>query len=230
MKLPDGRLFVVMRTATGSPYWSVSGNQGETWTPPRPLLRKDGGEPLLHPLSPCPIYDIGGESAGSGRYALFIHNHDGHYKDVRPGRHRLQHRRPSTWPPATTRPTLTNRSGSTSPSCSWITKASHLANPERPAGWIWLFTPALPSETARPSSGIPNASSSSWAASSATIGSPRNDAGGVSRTARKGARRRRRPRGPGGSAGPRRGGPDRPRGRGRPLRPAAPGSTGRSAG
>jgi hypothetical protein len=85
VKLPDGRLFVVMRTASGSPFWSVSGDQGETWAPTRRLLRKDGGAPLLHPLSPCPIYDVGGNTAGSGRYALFIHNNDGHYKDYGPG-------------------------------------------------------------------------------------------------------------------------------------------------
>ena len=84
VKLPDGRLFVVMRTAAGSPYWSQSSDGGETWTAPRVLLRKDGGAPLLHPLSPCPIYDVGGEAAGSGKYALFIHNHDGHYKGYKP--------------------------------------------------------------------------------------------------------------------------------------------------
>jgi hypothetical protein len=84
VKLPDGRLFVVMRTAAGSPYWSQSRDGGETWDAPRVLLRKDGGAPLLHPLSPCPIYDVGGEAAGSGRYALFVHNHDGHYKTYGP--------------------------------------------------------------------------------------------------------------------------------------------------
>jgi hypothetical protein len=93
VKLPDGRLFVVMRTATGSPFWSVSADGGETWARPRRLLRKDGGEPLLHPLSPCPIYDIGGNTAGSGRYALFIHNHDGHYKGYGPSDTSF-HRRP----------------------------------------------------------------------------------------------------------------------------------------
>lgn len=93
VKLPDGRLFVVMRTATGSPYWSQSRDQGETWAPPRTLLRKDGGAPLLHPLSPCPIYDVGGNTAGSGRYALFIHNHDGHYGGYGPSDTGF-HRRP----------------------------------------------------------------------------------------------------------------------------------------
>ncbi|MCX6905325.1 MAG: sialidase family protein [Verrucomicrobia bacterium] len=84
VKLPDGRLFCVMRTASGSPFWSVSADVGETWTQPRRLLRQDGGAPLLHPLSPCPIYDVGGSAAGSGRYALFIHNHDGHYQGYGP--------------------------------------------------------------------------------------------------------------------------------------------------
>lgn len=80
VKLPDGRLFCVMRTAAGSPFWSVSADQGETWTAPRRLLRRDGGEPLRQPLSPCPLYDVGGNEAGSGRYVLFIHDHDGHYQ------------------------------------------------------------------------------------------------------------------------------------------------------
>lgn len=84
VKLPDGRLFCVMRTASGSPFWSVSSDIGETWAQPRRLLRKDGGEPLFHPLSPCPMYDTGGNEAGSGRYVLFIHNHDGNYKGYKP--------------------------------------------------------------------------------------------------------------------------------------------------
>ncbi len=84
VKLPDGRLFCVMRTASGGPFWSVSADLGETWTQPRRLLRKDDGEPLPHPLSPCPIYDVAGNEAGGGRYVLFIHNHDGHYKGYKP--------------------------------------------------------------------------------------------------------------------------------------------------
>ncbi len=84
VKLPDGRLFCVMRTAAGSPYWTISRDDGLTWAAARPLLRKDGGEPLKHPLSPCPLFDVGGNAAGSGRYALFIHNHDGHYQGFGP--------------------------------------------------------------------------------------------------------------------------------------------------
>lgn len=84
VKLPDGRLFCVMRTGAGSPFWSVSADGGETWAEPRRLLRKDGGEPLLHPISPCPMYDVGGNEAGSGRYVLFIHDNDGNFKGYRP--------------------------------------------------------------------------------------------------------------------------------------------------
>jgi hypothetical protein len=77
VKLPDGRLFCVMRTPAGSPYWTVSADDGDTWSQARALRRKDGGDILKQPLSPCPIFDLGGNAAGSGRYALFIHNHDG---------------------------------------------------------------------------------------------------------------------------------------------------------
>lgn len=83
VKLPDGRLFCTMRTSSDSPFWSVSSDLGKTWTPPRRLLRKDGGAPLEHPLSPCPMYDVGGATAASGRYVLFIHNHGGHYETGR---------------------------------------------------------------------------------------------------------------------------------------------------
>lgn len=84
VKLPDGRLFCVMRTSAGSPFWTVSSDDGQTWSPAQRLLRRDDGEPLLHPLSPCPIYDVGGNTSGSGRYVLFLHNHDGHYQGAGP--------------------------------------------------------------------------------------------------------------------------------------------------
>jgi hypothetical protein len=103
VKLPDGRLFCVMRTASGSPFWSLSADVGETWTQPRRLLRQDGGEPLPHPLSPCPMYDVGGNTAGSGRYVLFIHNHDGHYQGYGPTDSGF-HRRPVCLVPGRFRP------------------------------------------------------------------------------------------------------------------------------
>ena len=74
VKLPDGRLFCVMRTGMGSPYWTQSCDDGETWTVPKPLLTQDGGEPIPHPISPCPIYDAKGNEAASGLYFMFAHN------------------------------------------------------------------------------------------------------------------------------------------------------------
>lgn len=74
VKLPDGRLFALMRTCAGSPFWAQSRDQGETWSDPKPLLDRDGGTPYKHPRSPCPIYDWKGCEAGSGYYFAFVHN------------------------------------------------------------------------------------------------------------------------------------------------------------
>ena len=93
VKLPDGRLFCVMRTPAGSPYWTLSSDDGDTWASAQALRRSDDGHVLKHPLSPCPIFDLGGSAAGSGHYALFIHNHDGHYQSFGPTDSNY-HRRP----------------------------------------------------------------------------------------------------------------------------------------
>ncbi|MFH1614819.1 MAG: sialidase family protein [Planctomycetota bacterium] len=88
VKLPDERLFCVMRTSTGSPYYSISENDGKTWSKPNVLKYHDEGKALLHPLSPCPLYDF-----GNNKYLFFYHNHDGHFKCWGPTQP-LQHRRP----------------------------------------------------------------------------------------------------------------------------------------
>lgn len=74
VKLPDGRLFCVMRSGIGSPCWTVSNDYGETWSEPKPLLMRDGGPVICHPMSPCPIYDWKGNEAGSGLYFMLAHN------------------------------------------------------------------------------------------------------------------------------------------------------------
>lgn len=71
--LPDGRLFTTMRTWTGQIWYSVSNDDGETWRPTEILRYKDGGEPVQHPLAPCPIYAL-----RDGRFLLLFHNNDGH--------------------------------------------------------------------------------------------------------------------------------------------------------
>ncbi len=88
VEMPDGRLFVVMRTTLGSPYYSVSDDQGETWSLPEPLRQYDDGPVLPHPCSPCPIYRL-----NETNYVFFYHNHDGHFQHYTPSDSN-QHRRP----------------------------------------------------------------------------------------------------------------------------------------
>jgi len=71
--LPDGRLFCTMRTWTGHVWFSVSDDDGHTWRSPEILRYRDDGEPVLHPLVPCPIYAL-----ADGRYLLVYHNNNGH--------------------------------------------------------------------------------------------------------------------------------------------------------
>jgi len=73
VKLPDNRLFALMRTMSGYPVWSVSNDEGETWTKPLPLKDKNG-KVYPQPLSPCPMYDWKGNEAASGLYFAMIHN------------------------------------------------------------------------------------------------------------------------------------------------------------
>ena len=78
VRLPDHSLFCAMRTNTGYIWYSVSKDDGATWSNPRPLLRKDAGLPILQPVSSCPIYQL-----GDGRFILLHHDHTGNM-DARP--------------------------------------------------------------------------------------------------------------------------------------------------
>jgi hypothetical protein len=79
VRLPDDRLFCTMRTMTGYIWYSVSNDDGRTWRNPRPLLRRDHGEPILEPLCCCPIYEY-----DEGRYVLLHHNNDGRFDGCAP--------------------------------------------------------------------------------------------------------------------------------------------------
>ncbi len=87
--LPDGRVFCVMRTFTGYIYWSVSSDNGATWTKPDILRERDGGEPIRQPIASCPVFPL-----KDGRYLLVHHNNDGHLGKFGP-EHALHNRRPA---------------------------------------------------------------------------------------------------------------------------------------
>lgn len=72
VRLPDGRLFCVMRTCSGFIWWSQSADDGNTWCSPRPLLDRDFGRPLLNPVGCDPIYEL-----ADGRYVLLYSNNPG---------------------------------------------------------------------------------------------------------------------------------------------------------
>lgn len=89
VKLPDERLFCVMRTMTGYIWYSLSEDDGMTWSNPAPLLRRDHGLPILQPLCCCPIYEL-----SEGRYILLHHNNDGRFEGSTPEETR-RNRRPA---------------------------------------------------------------------------------------------------------------------------------------
>lgn len=79
VKLPDDRLFCVMRTSTGNPYYSISADAGFSWSEPEILRYSDNGSPLLQPLSPCPVYQI-----SKDKYILLFHNNNGYFEQWTP--------------------------------------------------------------------------------------------------------------------------------------------------
>jgi len=68
----DGRLICIMRNLRGRIYFALSGDDGRTWDQPRPLCYQPGGDPLLHPMAPCPLYKL-----KDGRFLLVFYNNDG---------------------------------------------------------------------------------------------------------------------------------------------------------
>jgi len=79
VRLPDNRLFCVMRTMSGYIWYTISQDDGMTWSNPAPLLRRDHGLPILQPLCCCPIYQL-----NDGRYILLHHNNDGRFEGCTP--------------------------------------------------------------------------------------------------------------------------------------------------
>ena len=89
VRLPDERLFCVMRTMSGYIWYSTSDDDGATWSHAAPLLRQDFGDPILEPLCCCPMYQL-----TDGRYVLLHHNNDGRFEGSSPEDSDV-HRRPA---------------------------------------------------------------------------------------------------------------------------------------
>lgn len=70
--LPDGRLFTVTRTMTGSIWYSVSDDGGESWRAPEPLRYRDDGDEVNNPMAPSPLYTL-----SDGRFLLVFNNNNG---------------------------------------------------------------------------------------------------------------------------------------------------------
>lgn len=76
--LPDERLFTAMRTLQGCNYWSVSKDDGTTWSQPLPLRASDTGLRLPNPISPSPLYQY-----APGKFFFIFHNNDGYQNGSR---------------------------------------------------------------------------------------------------------------------------------------------------
>ena len=70
--LADGRWMGVGRTKLGCPCYTVSSDQGQTWSAPQPLRTRPDGGLIRQPMALCPI-----AKTPDGRLALLFHNNSG---------------------------------------------------------------------------------------------------------------------------------------------------------
>lgn len=70
--LSDGRLFCIFRTLTGKAWFALSADHGRTWDEPRVLRTEPGGEPMLNPCAPSPMWKL-----KDGRFLYLFYNNDG---------------------------------------------------------------------------------------------------------------------------------------------------------
>jgi hypothetical protein len=69
---PDGRLIGIGRAYLGSPGYTVSHDNGNTWSRSMPLHYAPDGEPIRHPMTMCPV-----AMTSSGKVILMFTDNDG---------------------------------------------------------------------------------------------------------------------------------------------------------
>lgn len=69
---PDGRLIGIGRTYLGAPGYTVSHDQGRTWSNAEPLCYTPGGAPIRHPMTMCPA-----ALTSNGKVVLLFTDNDG---------------------------------------------------------------------------------------------------------------------------------------------------------
>ena len=159
VKLPDGRLFCTVRTSAGSPFWTVSSDDGQTWSPARRLLRQDAANRscIRCRHAPCTTSAAIPPAAAVMRSSSTITTATTR-TTARPTQASIAAR--STSSRDISRPVPINRCGSKSRSSSWTTTASAWASPALPAELILPSTPASRCARASRCSGIQTESSS----------------------------------------------------------------------
>lgn len=72
VRLPDDRLFMVLRTNRGEVWYTVSDADGQSWRMAVPMRYHDGGSILKQCVSPCPVYQL-----DDHHFAFLFNNNDG---------------------------------------------------------------------------------------------------------------------------------------------------------
>lgn len=89
--LPSGRILSTMRTRTGHPGFTVSSDDGITWTPIRDLRFRPGGDKMKHPCGPCTvtctrdgriIFYVRNENSPIGKTLSYWANRDPHHVTI----------------------------------------------------------------------------------------------------------------------------------------------------
>lgn len=87
--LPDGRLFMGMRTNRGEAWYTVSNDGGKHWRTADPMRYLDNGEVVAQSVSPCPVYSL------DEKQFIFLFNNNNGFVFGAESRWDVRNRRPA---------------------------------------------------------------------------------------------------------------------------------------